>query len=329
MKVVRRRDFLLSASAFLAVPLSSFAQQSKKVRRIGYLHLGTSAMAGRAQQQFRDSLRRAGYEEGGNLVIEKRFADGKVERLPELANELVGLKVELIVCILNPPIEAAKRATSTIPIVMHVAGEPIENGYIESLARPGGNITGTTWAGPEQAAKLLDVLKQAVPGVVRIASMSNPAHPGGKTWATEIDRAAGVLGMQVQHLLVTRAEDVRVALDRVAETRPDALVVLSEIILISRAREIAEFATQRKLVSIAASPRHVELGGLMYYGPDLAAIYERTAGFVDRILRGARPADLPVELPTKYELVINTKAAQIIGFKPLQSFAQRVDRTIE
>lgn len=331
MKKVQRRKFLLASGAFLAVPLASFAQPAEKVRRIGILGLGSPAdfASQRFQERLRDSLRRVGYEEGKNLVIERRHVDGNVARLPALAEELVRLKVELIVASLNTVIAAAKLATSTIPIVMHSSLNPVENGYVESLARPGRNITGTMWTGPELGGKIVQILKEAVPGAVRIAALFNPASPGEEARVAESHRAAKALGMSLQEFRITRAEDVVGALDRINPIRSDALIVLADANSNSRAREIANFATQRKLVSLGTSSVHVEAGGLIFYGPDISALYDRTASFIDRILRGAKPGDLPVEGPTKYELVINTKTAQAIGFKPPQSFLLRVDRQIE
>jgi putative tryptophan/tyrosine transport system substrate-binding protein len=331
MNRAQRRKFLLASSALLTVPLSSFAQKAEKVRRIEYLSGSTltSFVSLGPKKWLWDSLRRAGYEEGKNLIIEMRFADGKLERLAALAEELARLNIELIIASLNPAIAAAKQATRTIPIVMHAALNPVENGYVASLARPGGNITGTKWAGPEVAGKIVQILKEAVPGAVRIANLLEPNYPAAEAWTTERDRAAGTLGMSLQDFPITRVDDVVGALDHIAAIRPDALIVWGGPILNSRGREIAAFATQRKLVSVGATNNYVEAGGLIFYGPDLSAVFDRTASYVDRILRGAKPADLPVEGPTKYELVINTKTAQAIAFKPPQSFLVGVDRQIE
>jgi putative ABC transport system substrate-binding protein len=327
-----RRTFVSAvAGGLIAAPLASFAQSAHKVRRIGYLSGTTLAsfQSLRNEEWLWDGLRRTGYEEGKNLIIEMRFADGKFERLPALAQELVSLKVELIIAPLNPSIEAAKRATSTIPIVMHAALSPVENGYVESLARPGGNITGTKWAGQGLGGKIVQILKEAVPNAVRTATMWNPTYAGAEQWKTEGNRAESTLGMSDQDFPITQPEDVVSGLDHIAAMQPDALIVWANPILNAHAREIAAFATQRGLVSIGAANNYVQAGGLIFYGPDLSAIWERTASYVGRILRGAKPADLPVEEPTKYELVINSKTARAIGFKPPQSFTLRVDRAIE
>jgi putative ABC transport system substrate-binding protein len=326
----QRRKFLLASSAFLAAPLASFGQPAEKMRRIAILGLGSRSefASQRFQQRLRASLRGVGYEEGRNLIIERRNADGELERLPALADELVRLKVELIVAPLNV-IPAAKRATRTIPIVMHSALNPVENGFVESLARPGGNVTGTMWTGSELGGKIVQVLKEAHPGAVRVAVLFNPTSPGEEARVTESHRAAKALRISLQEFRITRAKDIAGALDRISAIRPDALIVFADSNSNSRAREIADFATQRKLVSIGTSSLHVEAGGLIFYGPDISALYDRTASFIDRILRGAKPSDLPVEGPTKYELVINAKTAQAIGFKLPQAFLVGVDRQIE
>ena len=301
------------------------------MRRIGFLSAGQAGSPGaqRATQQLRDSLRRKGYDEGGNIVIERRFAEGNAERLPALAEELLSLKVELIVAVLNPAIAAAKRATRTVPIVMHVGADPVENGYVESLARPGGNITGTTWTGPESAGKILQILKDAKPGAVRIATLWNSTFPSAEAWKRESDRAASRLSVSVQYFDVTRTEELVVALDRIAALRPDALVAWGDHINIARAREIAAFAIERKLVLISNSPRHTEEGGLISYAPDLSALFDRTASFVDRILRGATPAELPVEQPATLELIVNARTASAIGLRFSPALLLQATRVLE
>lgn len=330
MNAARRRSFLLSSSAILAAPLTSLAQPAQKVRRIGFLAAGAAdSLAGSlAQQRLRDSLKRIGYEEGRNLVIERRYADDKLESLPALAQALVDLKVELIVAALNPPIAAAKRATRTIPIVMHSVVDPVENGYVESLARPGGNVTGTMWSGPELGGKLLQLLKEAAPGVVRVAILSNPSR-GSEAWIRETQRAAKLLAMSIQELQIPRVEDVATALERIVAGRSEALIVLGDTNSNSRAGEIAALATRKKLVSIGTSSIYLAAGGLIFYGPDILHMNDRTAYFVDRILRGTRPSDLPVEGPTKYELVLNMKSAKAMGLTFTDSFMVRVERVIE
>ncbi|MGH8674294.1 MAG: ABC transporter substrate-binding protein [Burkholderiales bacterium] len=332
IKMTRRRTILkLLGVAVLARPFAGRAQPAQKLRRIGYLSAGQSASPGsqRGIQQLRDSLRRKGYDEGGNLAIERRFAEGNAERLPALAEELLGQKVELIVAVLNPAIAAAKRATRTVPIVMHVGASPVENGYVETLARPGGNITGTVWSGPESAGKILQILKEAKPGAVRVATLWNSTFPAADAWKRESDRAASALGVSVQYFDVTRTEELVVALDRIAATRPDALVAWGDHINIPRAREVAAFAVERKIVLISNSPRHTEEGGLISYAPDLSALYDRTASFVDRILRGTTPANLPVEQPTTFDLIVNAKTARAIRHTIPSPLLLQATRVIE
>lgn len=330
MSAAQRRSFLFASSALLAAPKTSFAQPAQQQRRIGFLAGGASGSlaSSLAQQRLRDSLRRVGYEEGRNLVIEKRYANDKLESLPALAQGLVDLKVELIVAAFNQPIAAARQATRTIPIVMLSVVDPVENGYVESLAHPGGNVTGTMWSGPELGGKLLQLLKEAAPSAVRVAILSNPSR-GSEAWISETRRAAKLLAMSIQEYQIPRVEDVVTALDRIAAGGSEALIVLGDTNSNSRAGEIAAFATRRKLPSIGSSSIYLAAGGLIFYGPDILHMFDRTAYFVDRILRGAKPSDLPVEGPTKYELVLNMKSARAMGVKFTESFMVRVDRVIE
>jgi putative ABC transport system substrate-binding protein len=282
-----------------------------------------------ARQQFPPLFARAGYEEGRNLVVEWRFPDGKDGDLLRLAEELVHLKPELIVADGNEAVAAAIKATRTIPIVMHVSFRPVDFGYVKSLGRPGGNVTGTSWSGPELLGKTLELLKLALPSAVRIAVLWNPTYPFEDLQRAEINKAASVLGMKLEFFHVTRIEEVRPALERIASARPDALYIGTEKVTISRGREIAAFSIEQKLITIATAPPLLTDGGLLYYGPVLSAIEERTASHVDRILRGANPADLPVELPSKYELAINAKTARAIGYRIPPALLQRADRVIE
>ena len=331
MGQVRRRHFLISTGALLAAPLAR-AQQTMKVTRIGYLspEVAESEPGRRNQRLLRDSLRRVGYEEGRNLTIEWRFAEGKHHRLDELAQDLVRRHVELIVAFGNGSIVAAKRASHTIPVVMFIGVLPVELGIVESLARPGGNVTGTVWTSPELPGKILQILKEAVPGAVRVALLWNPSVPVNKIYESELQRAAQTLGMTYQYFDVTRAEEIPAVLGRIAASRADALnVIYDPAVIGSRLRDIAAFAIQRKLVSIGSARALVSTGGLLYYGPVASDIADQTAGYVDRILRGAKPADLPVQMPRKYELVINAKTARAIGYKIPPALALRADELIE
>ena len=263
-------------------------------------------------------------------MIEWRWADGYSERLDALAKDLVGANVELIVATGGHfSTEAAKRATRTIPIVMHAAATPVELGLIESLARPGGNVTGTSWAGVEIVEKLFQILREALPTATRIAVIRNPSTRDARLYMDAYERAAIGLGMSIEYFFVTGPEEVEAALDRIDSARPDALFVAHNSVFASRYPSIVAFANVRKLVTLGTISRIVEEGAMICYQADNVAIFERTVSYVDRILRGAKPADLPVELPTKYELIVNAKAARTIGYKIPQSLLARADRVIE
>jgi len=327
----RRATLTLLSLALFAPPLAARAQQAEGVRRIGFLAHGApdSPLVRRLLQDMRDAVRRRGWKEGENLVIEVRFSDTKAERLPALARELLDLKVELIIAPVDQPIAAAQSVTTTVPIVMHAAESPVENGFVKTLARPGGNITGTAWSGPESAAKLLQVLKEAKPGAVQVATLRDPTYRRAQAWKDESDRAAKLLGLNVQYFDVARVEELGLALERIAATPTDALVVWGDAVTYPRAADIAAFSVERRLAFVSTVSRYVEAGGLLSVGPDLAAIYDRTASFIDRILRGAVPAELPVEQPTKFELIINAKTAAAIGYEIPAAVLLQATRVIE
>jgi len=327
----RRATLTLLSLALFAPPLAARAQQAEGVRRIGFLAHGSpdSALVRRLLQQMRDALQRRGWKEGENLLIEVRFSDAKADRLPALAHELLELKVELIIAPVDQPIVAAKSVTTTVPIVMHAAESPVENGFVKTLARPGGNITGTAWSGPESAAKLLQVLKEAKPGAVQVATLRDPTYRRAQAWKDESERAAKLLGLNVQYFDVARVEELSLALTRIAAAPTDALVVWGDAVTYPRAADIAAFAIERRLAFVSTVSRYVEAGGLLSVGPNLAAIYDRTASFVDRILRGAAPAGLPVEQPTTFELIINAKTAAAIGYKIPAAMLLQATRVIE
>jgi putative ABC transport system substrate-binding protein len=329
---MKRRNLVGLIAAALAAPASLLAQPARSAPRIGVLHAGAeNSEVGRlGKQLMRDVLRRVGFDEGSNFIIEWRWAEGKLERLPVLAAELVRLKVDLIVAYgSNEAAAAAKRSTRTIPIVMHAVTTPVESDLIDSLARPGGNVTGTSWAGVEIVEKLFQLLREAMPGAFRIAVMRNPTTRDARLYMDAYERAASALGMTLQYFFVTRPEEVAAALDRIAASQSDALFVANNPVITPRYSDIVTFAVTRRLFSVGTSPDFVDQGGLFCYSPDRVHLAGRTASYVERILRGAKPADLPVELPTKYELVINAKTARAIGYKVPQSLLLRADRVIE
>jgi putative ABC transport system substrate-binding protein len=327
----RRATLTLLSLALFTPPLAARAQQAEGVRRIGILWNGPpdTPLARRISQQMRDALRRQGWKEGENLVIEARFSDGKADRLPALARELLERKVELIVAPADQAIAAAKSVTTTVPIVMLAVDSPVENGYIKTLARPGGNITGTTWSGPESAGKLLQVLKEAIPSLVQVATFRDTTYTGAQAWKDESDRAAKLLGLNVEYFDVKRVEDVTHALSRIATARMDALVTWGDAATYSRATDIAAFAIERKLAFVSTVSRYVEAGGLLSLGPNIVELYDRTASFVDRILRGAAPAEMPVEQPTKFDLIVNARTAAAIGYKIPAAVLLQAARVIE
>lgn len=324
-----RRDFLAGAIALATAP-SVFAQ-APKLRRIGVLALDSrpAGPGGATLPALRASLRRLGYEEGRNLVIEERWAAGNLQRLDEFAQELVGLNLEVIVPITNYEIAALKRISHAVPVVMYFGALPVELGFVETLARPGGNITGTAYHSTETAGKIVGLLKEAVPSVARTGLLWNPAFPGMRMYGAEVDRVAPTLGMSVEYFDATTAEEVPAALKRLAASRAQALFVAYDSIIGLRLKEIVAFALGRRMVSFGSSPIFPMQGGCLGYGPDLVDVSERTASHVDRILRGAKPAELPVEQPRKFQLVVNLKTARAIGYAPPPAMLARADLVIE
>ena len=324
-----RRVVLVAGGCALVRPLDALAQGP--VRRVGILNTGAAATSAASSWGlvFIELLQRAGYEPGRNLALEVRYAEGRVERLDELAQELVQLKVELIVAVQNDAVAAARRATRSLPIVMAFSLEPVENGFVDSLARPGGNVTGTGWLSAEIAGKDLEVLRDAVPHATRVAVLGNPVTPGMERYGAEANRAARALRITLLPFAAARPQEIAPALDRIAASTPDALYVVSDSVIETRLDEIVAFALAHRLPTIGTGIRLVEAGGLLYYGADIREILARTVSFIDRILRGAKPADLPVEAPARFELVANLKTAKALGITIPQSILLRANRLIE
>ncbi|HEY6823804.1 MAG TPA: ABC transporter substrate-binding protein [Steroidobacteraceae bacterium] len=291
--------------------------------------MGTSERAQWARLLFAASMREAGFEEGRNLAIDWRYADGDVSRLPALAAELARLNVDLIMASFNDAIAAAKKATGTIPIVMFNSANPVEQGFVQSLARPGGNLTGTAWSAPEVAAKILQVLHEAAPRARRVALIGNTSMPGVHDYGISAAKGAGAMGIETRVFPLLRPEEMPRVLEQVAAYKAQALDIGIDTLLASRLEDIVEFANKHKLPAIANVSLFTDVGGMLCYGPDIKELADRTAGYVTRILRGAKPADLPVELPSKFELVVNQKAARLIGHRIPQSLLARADRVIE
>jgi ABC-type uncharacterized transport system substrate-binding protein len=323
---------ILFVVVVLAVAVIAEAQQAKKVYRIGYLSsLDPSAESTRSEA-IRLALRKLGYIEGQNIAIEYRYSKGRVDGAPELAAELVRLKVDIIVVGGGEPwIRAAKNATKTIPIVMVGPGrDPVEAGLVESLARPGGNVTGITNLSIDLGGKRLELLKEAVPKVARIAVLYDPVTPGGVRELKEVlPVAARALGLTIQPWEVRDADGFERVFAALNKERPGGLYVTSGPLMNANQKRIVGFALKSRLPSVYNGREYVDAGGLMSYGADLADIYRRAATYVDRILKGAKSADLPVEQPTKFELVINLKTAKQIGVTIPQKVPARADKVIK
>jgi putative ABC transport system substrate-binding protein len=330
--LIDRRTFLGGTCAvLLAAPLAAEAQQAAKVPRIGFLSGATSGVSSPVLDAFRQGLRELGWIEGQNIVIDYRFPEGRSDRLPDVAAELVQLKVDIIVAEATQGVAAAKNATTTIPIVM-ISGsaDPVGLGFIASLARPGGNVTGLSYSvGPEIVGKGLELLKEIVPKVRRVAILSNPASPVQPLFIRELNDAARSLGVQLQLLEVRGPNEFDGAFAAMAKERVGALLVVADAVFIRHRTRLEDLAARSRLPAAYGARVHVEAGGLMSYGPSVRDLFRRSATFVDKILKGAKPGDLPVEQPTKFELVINLKTAKALGLTIPQSLLRRADELIE
>jgi ABC-type uncharacterized transport system substrate-binding protein len=325
---MRRREFITLLGGAAAWPLAARAQQPSKVPRIGFLGNSTAVLETNLVGPFRNGLRDLGYEEGRNIVIEYRWAEGKYERFPALIGELIASKVDVIVTA-GTPASLAVKATSSIPLVMVAVGEPVATGLVASLARPGGNVTGVTSISPEIEGKRLELLREVVPSVSHIAVLWNAASPVQVIQERETRVAAQVLGMKMLSLGVRSLEEIEDALAAIVREQPAALFVLADRLFLHHRRRIMDFAAQHRLPGVHAYRELVEAGGLMSYGPSYADMHRRAATFVDKILKGEKPADLPVERPVKFELVVNLKAAKALGLTMPPSVILRADEVIE
>ncbi len=306
------------------------AQQPKKITKIGYLLPSTPAAVAHNIEAFRQGLRELGYVEGKTVVLEIRYGEARAERFPELARELVGLKVDVIVTATDVAIAAVKRETQTIPIVMVNSSDPVGTGFVASLARPGGNVTGLSNISPELSGKRLELLREVVPGLSRVAFIWNPDVRGAVLDYKETEGAAGSLGLQLQSVEVSRAEDFDRAFSAVTKERAQAFIMpAANPVAFSNRGQIASFAQRNRLPSMYGQNEYVDAGGLMSYGPSTPDNHRRAATYVDKILKGRKPADLPVERPTKFELVINLKTAKQIGLTIPQSVLYRADKVIK
>ena len=325
---VKGIGFIITLGILLG-SLAAQAQQTGNVYRIGFLGNSTAALEANLVGPFREGLRDLGYVEGRNVLIEYRWAEGKYDRFPALIGELLALKVAVIVTAGTPATLAVKKATTSVPLVMTAVGDPVGTGIVPSLSHPGGNITGLTAISTEMDAKRLELLREVVPSVSYIALLWNAGSPLQVLAEKQVQAAAQVLRMRVLSLGVKTEEEIKSALAVMARERLDALLVLADRLLLHHRVLIMDFATRHRLPGVHAYRELVEAGGLMSFGPSYADMHKRAAYFVDRILKGAKPGDLPVERPLTFELVINLKTARALGLTIPQSLLQRADQVIE
>jgi putative tryptophan/tyrosine transport system substrate-binding protein len=331
---MRRREFIGLLGGAVAWPFDVNAQQPAKVARIGYLVTSSleSPEARAPLNAFREGLREHGYVEGQNILIEYRAADGSIERFPRLATELASLNLDLILAPNTPAALAAQQATNTIPIVVAAMGDPVGDGLVASLARPGRNITGLTFLGPELAAKRLGLLKEALPKTSRVAALWHPGAFGERTTIDMLkstDDAARTLAVELQFVEVQGADAFDRAFSEMTRNHVDAFIQFSSAMLFAERTRIVDLATKHRLPSMFAAKEFVELGGLMAYGASINDLFRRCATDVDKILKGTKPADLPVEQPTKFELVVNLKTMRELGLTISRDFLLLADEVIE
>jgi len=326
---MRRREFVaLLGSTALAWPIPARAQQGGKLATIGLLGSGTAAAQSQWTAAFVQRLRELGWTEGRNVTIEYRWAEGRSERFAEFAAEFVRLKVDVILTHNTPPVIAAKQATSVIPIVFATAADPVDTGLVASLARPGGNVTGLSSQTTDLASKRIELLREVVPGLRQLAFLSQPDNPYVVFDMRQAEAAARALGLETASLAIRRAEDIGPAFEGL-KGRAEALYILPDPLLFTHRLRINTLALGARLPTIHSLREYVEASGLMSYGPNWSDQWRRAADYVDKILRGAKPADLPIEQPTKFDLVVNLTTAKVLGLTIPESFLLRADELIE
>jgi ABC-type uncharacterized transport system substrate-binding protein len=331
--VIARRTFLAGTGAvLLAAPFAVEAQQTGKVPRVGYLSVFSSSNPYPPSEAFWQGLHDLGWVEGKNIAIERRFAEGNARRLPDLAAELVRLRVDLIFAESTPAARAVKQATTTIPIVFSPIADPIGSGLVANLARPGGNITGITFMAPELGGKRLELLKQAVPGMTRVGVLLRPGDPSEATVKSVLEQteaAARALGVQLLRLEAQGPNDFDRVFAAMSRERVGGLILIPSAMFIDERRRIVNVVVKDRLPAMFYFREFAEVGGLMSYGPNFRELFRRAATYVDKILKGAKPGDLPVEQPTKFELVINLKTAKALGLTIPPSLLGRADEVIQ
>jgi putative ABC transport system substrate-binding protein len=326
----KRREFItLLGGAAVAWPLGARAQQAGKLPTIGYSGGGTPLTESQRVAAFVQRLRELGWTEGRTVAIEYRWAEGHNERVAEIAAEFVRLKVDVIVTYATPPTLAAKQATSAIPIVFAVAGDPVGTGLVANLARPGGNVTGLSLLATDLAGKRIELLREVIPGLRRLAILGNVGNPQVVLEIGEVRAAAPTLGLEVAVFEIRRTEDIAPAFEALIKDRSEALYVVGDPLLATNRIRLNTLALGARLPTSYSSREFVEVGGLMSYGPNLPDLFRRAAEYADKILRGAKPADLPVEQPSKFDLVINLVAAKALGLTVPQTLLARADEVIE
>jgi putative ABC transport system substrate-binding protein len=326
----RRRFIGVVAGALIVAPQTSVAQRGETIFRIGFLSLNTPDSARDAFAAFNQVLRERGWSQGQNIRFESRFADGRVDRLPELATELTQLSVDIIVTGSSVATRAAKNVTKTIPIVMAASADALGEGFVSSLARPGGNVTGVTFlAGTEIAGKQLQLLKEVAPSAYRVAVLTNPSNASHAAFVKDLNVAARTLGKQLQLVEARNPDQLDDSFAAMTRDRATALLVLTDSMFFGQRRSITELAAKSRLPTMYSQREFVDAGGLVSYGPSLSEMFRRAAIYVDKILRGARPSDLPVEQPNKFDLVVNLRTAKALGLTIPQSVLFRADQVIE
>jgi putative ABC transport system substrate-binding protein len=326
---IGRRKFLATLGGAAAWPLAARAQQPGKVYSIAFFTAGTSAAGTPALPAFVEALRQLGWIEGKNIVFESRYGENRLDRLPDLAAELARLKVDVIVAAGTLAPLAAKRATTEIPIVMTSCGDPLGSGLVASLARPGGNVTGLSLMVPDLAGKRLELLKDLLPRMSRVAVLWNAANPYTAHVFEETESAARTLGLEMQSLEVRGPDDFDSVFEAARSKHPDVLITVEDPLTVGLRKQIADFAARNRLPAIYGLREFVEAGGLMAYGASISDLYRRAAAYVDKILRGTSPADLPIQQPTKFEFVINLKTARTLGLRIPDKLVALADEVIE
>jgi putative ABC transport system substrate-binding protein len=327
---MRRRQFItLLGGAAATWPLAARAQQPAKIPRIGFLGNSTATMEANLIGPLRDGLRELGYEEGRNVIIEFRWADGKYDQFPALVAELLAAKVDVIITAGTPATLAIKKATSTVPLVFIAVGDPVGTGVVPNLGRPGGNITGLSSIAPDLEGKRLELLREVVPKLSHVAFFLNPANAFHTASMRQARVAAQSLGIKLQPMEVNKSEQLDGAFASIVKEKPDALLILADRIFLHNRKRMMEFAIQQRLPSVNAYRELVEAGGLISYGPSYEDMHRRAAVYVDKILKGTKPADLPIEQPTKFTLLINLKTAKTLGLTVPPTLVARADELIE